>query len=151
MFLYYGGRISLEWNNSGPNEYCFCLQSGNFVLLKTDVTWDGDTVKSKASEINLWKIDGKALLQKYIPLENNGKTLHKCTCVVSNTYFTPNDDCLRELLCYKLSLLLTIHVIWWIKPLLHDTLCQCRKNMNPCSWHGNSMEKVTVSVYEVRA
>jgi len=59
------------------------FHSGNFVLLKTDVTWDGDTVKSKASEINLWKIDGKALLQKYIPLENNGKTLHKCTCVYS--------------------------------------------------------------------
>lgn len=59
------------------------LQSGNFVLLKSDVKWDGDTVTSKLDEINLWKIDGKALLQKFIPMESSGKILHKCTCVVS--------------------------------------------------------------------
>lgn len=53
------------------------------MLLKSDVKWDGDTVISKLDEINLWKIDGKALLQKFIPMESNGKVLHKCTCVVS--------------------------------------------------------------------
>jgi len=47
------------------------------------VKWDGDRVTSKLDELYLWKIDGKALLQKYIPMESNGKTLHKCTCVVS--------------------------------------------------------------------
>lgn len=59
------------------------LQSGNFVLLKSDVKWNGDTVTSKLDELNLWKIDGKALLQKFIPMESSGKILHKCTCVVS--------------------------------------------------------------------
>ncbi|XP_059054020.1 uncharacterized protein LOC131848244 [Achroia grisella] len=59
------------------------FHSGNFVLLKTDVKWDGDTVISKLDELNLWKIDGKALLQKFIPMESNGKILHKCTCVYS--------------------------------------------------------------------
>lgn len=59
------------------------LQSGNFVLLKSDVKWDGDSVISKLDELNLWKIDGKALLQKFIPMESDGKILHKCTCVVS--------------------------------------------------------------------
>ncbi|XP_026316896.1 protein bfr2 [Hyposmocoma kahamanoa] len=59
------------------------FHSGNFVLLKSDVKWDGDTVISKLDELNLWKIDGKALLQKFIPMESNGKILHKCTCVYS--------------------------------------------------------------------
>ncbi|XP_049874521.1 cell division cycle and apoptosis regulator protein 1-like [Pectinophora gossypiella] len=59
------------------------FHSGNFVLLKSDVKWDGDTVVSKLDELNLWKIDGKALLQKFIPMESNGKILHKCTCVYS--------------------------------------------------------------------
>lgn len=59
------------------------FHSGNFVLLKSDVKWDGDTVISKLDELNLWKIDGKALLQKFIPMESSGKVLHKCTCVYS--------------------------------------------------------------------
>ncbi|XP_045766847.1 eukaryotic translation initiation factor 5B-like [Maniola jurtina] len=59
------------------------FHSGNFVLLKSDVKWDGDSVISKLDELNLWKIDGKALLQKFIPMESNGKILHKCTCVYS--------------------------------------------------------------------
>ncbi|CAG4950183.1 unnamed protein product [Colias eurytheme] len=59
------------------------FHSGNFVLLKSDVKWEGDKVISKLDELNLWKIDGKALLQKFIPMESNGKILHKCTCVYS--------------------------------------------------------------------
>ncbi|CAK1556261.1 unnamed protein product [Leptosia nina] len=59
------------------------FHSGNFVLLKSDVKWDGDTVISTLDQLNLWKIDGKALLQKFIPMESNGKILHKCTCVYS--------------------------------------------------------------------
>lgn len=31
----------------------------------------------------VWKIDGKALLQKYIPFTQDGKTLYKNTSVVS--------------------------------------------------------------------
>ncbi|XP_050664527.1 clumping factor B-like isoform X2 [Leptidea sinapis] len=59
------------------------FHSGNFVLLKSDVKWDGDKITTKLDELNLWKIDGKALLQKFIPMESNGKILHKCTCVYS--------------------------------------------------------------------
>ncbi|XP_023946156.1 uncharacterized protein LOC112051660 [Bicyclus anynana] len=59
------------------------FHSGNFVLLKSDVKWEGESVISKLDELNLWKIDGKALLQKFIPMESNGKILHKCTCVYS--------------------------------------------------------------------
>jgi len=32
----------------------------------------------------VWKIDGKALLQKYIPFKQDGKVLYKNTSVVSN-------------------------------------------------------------------
>lgn len=32
---------------------------------------------------HVWKIDGKALLQKYVPFEQDGKTLYKNTSVVS--------------------------------------------------------------------
>lgn len=31
----------------------------------------------------VWKIDGKALLQKYIPFKQDGKVLYKNTSVVS--------------------------------------------------------------------
>lgn len=74
-----GNKSDSSQSKDVPKHY----HSGNFVLLKSDVKWDGDTVTSKLNELNLWKIDGKALLQKYIPMESNGKTLHKCTCVYS--------------------------------------------------------------------
>lgn len=31
----------------------------------------------------VWKIDGKALLQKYVPFKQDGKVLYKNTSVVS--------------------------------------------------------------------
>ncbi|GBP80229.1 hypothetical protein EVAR_9715_1 [Eumeta japonica] len=76
------------------------FHSGNFVLLKSDVKWDGDTVLSKLDELNLWKIDGKALLQKFIPMESNGRILHKCTCVYSgwNVYNRDNYYPITEIL-----------------------------------------------------
>lgn len=53
------------------------------MLLKSDVKWEGDSVLTKLKDLFLWKIDGKALLQKYVPVVSDGKTVHKCTCVVS--------------------------------------------------------------------
>ncbi|XP_075224883.1 uncharacterized protein LOC142326342 isoform X2 [Lycorma delicatula] len=56
-------------------EFSNLFQSGSFVVLKTDFASDGDPP--------LWKIDGKALLQKYIPFEQDGKTYYKNTSVYS--------------------------------------------------------------------
>lgn len=35
----------------------------------------------------LWRIDGKALLQKFLPYEENGKVLYKSTTTVSTLFF----------------------------------------------------------------
>lgn len=51
------------------------FQSGAFVVLKTDMIGKGNPP--------VWKIDGKALLQKYIPFKQDGKVLYKNTSVVS--------------------------------------------------------------------
>lgn len=66
------------------------------MLLKSDVKWEGDVIVSKLDELNLWKIDGKALLQKFIPMESNGKILHKCTCVVSYFLNLANNNFLQK-------------------------------------------------------
>lgn len=66
-----------------PSSPTLSFQSGNFVLLKTDVKWEGDDVVTKLKDLYLWKIDGKALLQKFVPVVSDGKIVHKCTCVVS--------------------------------------------------------------------
>jgi len=49
--------------------------NGSFVVLKSDLQVDGNPP--------LWKIDGKALLQKYVPFEQDGKTLYKNTSTYS--------------------------------------------------------------------
>lgn len=51
------------------------FQSGAFVVLKSDFNNGGDPP--------IWKIDGKALLQKYIPFQQDDKTYYKNTSVVS--------------------------------------------------------------------
>jgi hypothetical protein len=55
------------------------IQSGAFVVAKADVNGDKDPT--------LWRIDGKALLQKYLPFIENGKTLYKSTSTVSLAFF----------------------------------------------------------------
>lgn len=42
---------------------------------------------------HVWKIDGKALLQKYIPFEQDGKTLYKNTSVVSIVFTEFKSTC----------------------------------------------------------
>lgn len=51
--------------------------NGAFVVLKTDFENEGEPI--------IWKIDGKALLQKYVPFkdEESSKTLYKNTSVYS--------------------------------------------------------------------
>uniref|UniRef100_A0A1B6EAM2 Uncharacterized protein n=1 Tax=Clastoptera arizonana TaxID=38151 RepID=A0A1B6EAM2_9HEMI len=56
--------------------------SGSFVVSKTDL-------KNTEDEPPIWKIDGKALLQKYVPFTENGKTLYRNTSVYSG--WAPNN------------------------------------------------------------
>lgn len=52
------------------------FSSGAFLVLKSDFI-------NSANDPPIWKIDGKALLQKYIPFVQDGKTLYKNTSVYS--------------------------------------------------------------------
>ncbi|XP_065211936.1 nucleolin-like isoform X2 [Planococcus citri] len=68
-----------EGNTKTPKEF----SSGAFVVLKSDFNSGGDPP--------IWKIDGKALLQKYIPFQQDNKTLYKNTSVYSG-WTTGNKD-----------------------------------------------------------
>jgi len=59
--------------------------SGAFVVLKTDA-------ENCDVDPPLWKIDGKALLQKYVPFEQDGKTLYKNTSVYSGWTLSNKDN-----------------------------------------------------------
>ncbi|KAK7793557.1 hypothetical protein R5R35_000394 [Gryllus longicercus] len=59
------------------------FSSGAYVVLKTDFQNGGDPP--------IWKIDGKALLQKYIPFEQNGQKLYKNTSTYSGWSITNKD------------------------------------------------------------
>lgn len=65
------------------------MQSGSFVLAKADLASKTKTSNKGKSEVEssphptLWRIDGKALLQKYLPFEKDGKVLYKSTTTVS--------------------------------------------------------------------
>lgn len=59
--------------------------SGAFVVLKTDAA-------NLETDPPLWKIDGKALLQKYIPFEMEGKTFYKNTSVYSGWTINNKDN-----------------------------------------------------------
>jgi hypothetical protein len=50
------------------------LQSGEFVAIKTEINemWPA-----------IWRVDGKTLLQKYEPFEENGKVLYRNISTVS--------------------------------------------------------------------
>lgn len=62
--------------NQGPNaKPAKKFTSGAFVVLKTDMLGKGNPP--------VWKIDGKALLQKYVPFKQDGKVLYKNTSVYS--------------------------------------------------------------------
>lgn len=58
-------------NNSGNT-----FMTGNFLILKKDAQ-SGDPLKHPC----IWKIDGKALLQKYEPFEDDGKIKHRNTSI----------------------------------------------------------------------
>lgn len=57
----------------------FGFQTGSFLILKKDIQ-AGDPKKKQPC---IWRVDGKALLQKYIPFDDNGVLRHKTTSTVS--------------------------------------------------------------------
>lgn len=59
--------------------------SGAFVVMKSDFI-------NSTSDPPIWKIDGKALLQKYIPFVQDGKTLYKNTSVYSGWTINNKDN-----------------------------------------------------------
>lgn len=70
------------------------MQSGSFVLAKADLGPNKSKTSNKGkSDVEssphptLWRIDGKALLQKFLPFEEDGKVLYKSTTTVSTFFF----------------------------------------------------------------
>lgn len=55
----------------------FICKTGSFLVAKKDAQ-TGDPLKHPC----IWKIDGKALLQKYEPFEEEGKIRHRNTSIV---------------------------------------------------------------------
>lgn len=69
-----------SFKNQFLTNSCVFFQSGAFVVLKSDFL-------NSTTDPPIWKIDGKALLQKYIPFVQDGKTLYKNTSVVRKCIF----------------------------------------------------------------
>lgn len=54
------------------------MQTGSFVILKKDAVGE-----EPSKHPVIWRIDGKALLQKYEAFDEDNKVLHKNTSIVS--------------------------------------------------------------------
>ncbi|XP_058796205.1 nucleolin-like isoform X2 [Phymastichus coffea] len=69
--------------------------SGAFVVAKADITGDKDPT--------LWRIDGKALLQKYLPYKEEGKTLYKSTSTYSGWSVNNKDKYVAAKVTFKVQ------------------------------------------------
>ncbi|XP_043285388.1 nucleolin-like [Venturia canescens] len=74
-----------------PKDYT----SGAFVVAKADVGGSTDPT--------LWRIDGKALLQKYLPFKEEGKTLYKSTSTYSGWSINHKDKYLAAQVTFKVQ------------------------------------------------
>ncbi|XP_020290070.1 nucleolin-like [Pseudomyrmex gracilis] len=77
-----------EENSEQDGEHPKNFQSGSFVISKEDLEVAKKNKNKNISEVdkypNLWRIDGKALLQKYLPFQDkSGKILYKSTTTYS--------------------------------------------------------------------
>ncbi|EGI70817.1 PREDICTED: glutamic acid-rich protein-like isoform X1 [Acromyrmex echinatior] len=100
-----------SFNESGetPKEYT----SGSFVLLKTDV----ESNKNKENNLSskgksdvesstyptLWRIDGKALLQKFLPFKEDGKVLYRSTTTYSGWQQSNKDQYIAVHVSFKVQ------------------------------------------------
>lgn len=76
-------------NTTTPKEF----SSGAFIVRKTD--WHS------MDEPPLWKIDGKALLQKYVAETKDGKTLYKNTSSYSGWNINNKEQFLPATVAFK--------------------------------------------------
>ncbi|XP_012274415.1 nucleolin [Orussus abietinus] len=74
-----------------PKDYT----SGAFVVAKADLGANSDPT--------LWRIDGKALLQKYLPFKEDGKTLYKSTSTYSGWSVNNKDKYLAAQVTFKVQ------------------------------------------------
>ncbi|XP_012252997.1 NAD-dependent protein deacetylase HST1-like [Athalia rosae] len=74
-----------------PKDYT----SGAFVVAKADITGDTDPT--------LWRIDGKALLQKYLPIKEDDKTVYKSTSTYSGWSVNNKDKYLAAQVTFKVQ------------------------------------------------
>ncbi|XP_043251232.1 uncharacterized protein LOC143341881 [Colletes latitarsis] len=69
--------------------------SGAFVVAKADI--------GTSTDPTLWRIDGKALLQKFLPFKENGKTLYKSTSTYSGWSVNNKDKYLAAQVTFKVQ------------------------------------------------
>lgn len=75
--------------------FLFNFQSGAFVVAKADITGDTDPT--------LWRIDGKALLQKYLPIKEDDKTVYKSTSTYSGWSVNNKDKYVAAQVTFKVQ------------------------------------------------
>ncbi|RLU14816.1 hypothetical protein DMN91_012703 [Ooceraea biroi] len=85
-------------------------ESGSFVLAKADLVSSKNKTPSKgksdveaSSYPTLWRIDGKALLQKFLPFEKDGKVLYKSTTTYSGWQLSNKDNYLAVQVTFKVQ------------------------------------------------
>ncbi|KAG7199352.1 hypothetical protein KM043_018196 [Ampulex compressa] len=80
-----------ESSGETPKDYT----SGAFVVAKADIGGNTDPT--------LWRIDGKALLQKFLPFKEDGKTLYKSTSTYSGWSVNTKDKYLAAQVTFKVQ------------------------------------------------
>lgn len=80
-----------ELSGETPKDYT----SGAFVVAKADLRGNTDPT--------LWRIDGKALLQKFLPFKEDGKTLYKSTSTYSGWSVNNQDKYLAAQVTFKVQ------------------------------------------------
>ncbi|KAL0132362.1 hypothetical protein PUN28_000266 [Cardiocondyla obscurior] len=98
-----------SYNETGdpPKEYT----SGSFVLAKADLESKNkeDNISKGKSNVEtspyptLWRIDGKALLQKFLPFEEDGKVLYKSTTTYSGWQQSNKDNYIAVQVSFKVQ------------------------------------------------
>lgn len=76
--LIYLWQINSKFLRKKNCVFILSLQTGEFVVIKSELTEEWPAI---------WRVDGKTLLQKYEPFEENGLTLYRNISTVSGIHF----------------------------------------------------------------